>query len=159
MIKKKFQSNSVEDTASIGCMIGKNLLGGEVIELQSDLGGGKTTFVGGLARGLGSDDPVASPSFTLNYIYRCKGDKRLSHFDFYRLDDAGILSNELAEVLEDPQTVVAVEWGDIVHDVLPEKRIKVNITANGDAKRVITCLYPKEFDYLFKSIIIPESKG
>ena len=146
------QSKSLNETIDLARLIGQRLRGGEVFEFLSDLGGGKTTFVSGLAKGFDSVDPVASPSFTLNYVYRCRDGKRLSHFDFYRLDDAGLVGNELAEVVEDPQTVVAVEWGDIVHGVLPEKRIKVSIAVSGDTKRAITCTFPEEFDYLFEGI-------
>ncbi|PIZ61832.1 tRNA (adenosine(37)-N6)-threonylcarbamoyltransferase complex ATPase subunit type 1 TsaE, partial [Candidatus Saccharibacteria bacterium CG_4_10_14_0_2_um_filter_52_9] len=87
--------------------------GGEVIVLTSDLGGGKTSFVRGLAAGMASHDLVHSPSFTLSNQYKA-GDLTLCHFDFYRLNDPGIMRNELAEVLKDSQAVVAVEWADIV---------------------------------------------
>lgn len=151
MAEKMFHSDSMESTIALARSIGAQLRGGEVFEFLSDLGGGKTTFVSGLAQGFGSVDPVASPSFTLNYVYRCKDEKLLSHFDFYRLDDAGIVGNELAEVLGDPDVVVAVEWGDIVHNVLPDDRIKITIAADtsGDTHRVITCHFPDVYSYVF----------
>jgi tRNA threonylcarbamoyladenosine biosynthesis protein TsaE len=130
--------------------IGRKLRGGEVIELVSDLGGGKTTFVRGVASGMGSHDTVRSPSFTLSNEYRA--DKlTLYHFDFYRLHEPGIMRDELAEILTDPQAVVAVEWGEIVEDVLPQHRITVALKASGDTVREITINYPKDLNYLINN--------
>jgi len=122
--------------------------GGEVIELVSDLGGGKTAFVRGLARGMGSEDNVHSPSFTLGNRYRAGG-LSLYHFDFYRLDTPGIMQDELAEVIADPQSVVAVEWGKIVEDVLPAKRLTIRIMASAEDGRDLIFSYPESLGYLF----------
>src|SRR6267142_3065571 len=134
-------STNLDATLKVAMQIGHKLKGGEVIELISDLGGGKTAFVKGLARGLGSSDTVRSPSFTLGNQYKAK---RLTiyHFDFYRLFEPGIMRDELAEVLEDPQAIVVVEWGQIIEDVLPAKRLTVNIKATGETSRELTMSYP-----------------
>ncbi|MBX4191001.1 tRNA (adenosine(37)-N6)-threonylcarbamoyltransferase complex ATPase subunit type 1 TsaE, partial [Candidatus Saccharibacteria bacterium] len=79
-------STSSAETESIGSLIGASLKGGEVIELRSDLGGGKTTFVRGLAAGAGSKANVTSPTFTLSRLYPAKNFS-IHHFDFYRLND------------------------------------------------------------------------
>lgn len=121
--------------------------GGEVIELVSDLGGGKTTFVRGLARGMGSTDPVRSPSFTLSHQYRAD-QLTLYHFDFYRLFEPGIMRDELAEVLTDPKAVVVVEWGKIVEDVLPTERLTVSLRVTGDESRELTFSCPADLAYL-----------
>jgi len=121
--------------------------GGEVIELISDLGGGKTTFVRGLARGLGSSDPVRSPSFTLNNRYKA-GKLILNHFDFYRLKEPGIMRDELAEVLADPESVTVVEWGEMVRDVLPDKRLTIKIRSLSETGRELIFEYPPELEYL-----------
>src|SRR4051812_18557733 len=89
-------STSFADTERLGELLGSRLDGSEVIELRSDLGGGKTTFVRGLIRGTGSKDHVVSPTFTLSRIYQTK-DFQIHHFDFYRLNDPGILADQLAE--------------------------------------------------------------
>jgi tRNA threonylcarbamoyladenosine biosynthesis protein TsaE len=135
------------DTLALAEKIGSRLKGGEVIELVSDLGGGKTAFVTGLARGMGSQETVSSPSFTLNNVYDA-GKLVLQHFDFYRLNDPGILRAELAEVFEDSRAVVAVEWGGIVNDVLPENRLIVHIEPTSVAGRHITLTYPSSLEYL-----------
>lgn len=150
MLEKTITTNSVEATRQLGVKIGKNLRGGEVIELTSDLGGGKTTLTAGLVEGFGSTDPVASPSFTIGNVYKRRDKKEFHHFDFYRLSDAGIVKNELVEVIGDPEVVVAVEWGEVVHDVLPGNRVSVSIAAIGEQKRSIVIRYPKEFSYVIK---------
>lgn len=123
------------------------LKGGEVIELISDLGGGKTTFVRGLAKGMGSNDKVASPSFTISREYKT-GDLTLYHFDFYRLSDPGIVANELIEIISDQKAVVAVEWADIVEDVLPTNKLTVHINNMGENTRELIFEYPENLHYL-----------
>lgn len=131
--------------------------GGEVVELVSDLGGGKTVFVRGLARGLGSNDAVRSPSFTLSHLYRA-GKLTLHHYDFYRLKEPGIMKDELAEVLADPQAVTAVEWGSLVKNVLPDRRLVIRIRALGENRRELTFSYPDSLSYLMpvKKLAKPE---
>lgn len=124
--------------------------GGEVIELISDLGGGKTTFVRGLARGMGSTDRVASPTFTISRVYEA-GSRELHHFDFYRLGEAGLISEELAEVLNDPNIVTVVEWANIVQDVLPNKRLTIVIEKTPTDGRVFTFRSPESLQYLVQA--------
>jgi tRNA threonylcarbamoyladenosine biosynthesis protein TsaE len=133
--------------------IGRKLQGGEVLELTSDLGGGKTAFVRGLVQGMGSTDHVHSPSFTLANEYRA-GNLALHHFDFHRLSDPGIMRDELAEILADPANVVAVEWADIVEDVLPAERLAIRIipSAENESARTFNFTYPQSLAYL-----IPEN--
>lgn len=123
--------------------------GGEVIELVSDLGGGKTTFVRGLARGFGSTEKTASPSFTISKVYKA-GKKQLHHLDFYRLSEAGVVANELQELLDDPDVVVVIEWANIVRGVLPTKRLTVAFETTDENTRQISFSLPKSLDYLLK---------
>ncbi len=125
--------------------------GGEVIELISDLGGGKTTFVRGLARGASSKDKVASPTFTINRVYDT-GNFQIHHFDFYRLHQPGIIADELAEVLGDSKVVVVVEWADVVQHVLPAKRLTINIKNTPEGSRQLIFQAPKELKYLIEAI-------
>lgn len=147
-MKLTIHSRSASDTISIGRSVGAALRGGEVIECISDLGGGKTTFVHGLAKGFGSSDPASSPSFTISNTYQRPDGKALYHFDFYRLNDPGIVANELAEVEGDSENVVVVEWGDVVHTVLPESRILITIKSTSDAERSITFSIPDQYEYI-----------
>lgn len=131
--------------------IGRKLRGGETLELISDLGGGKTAFVRGLVKGAGSHDNVASPTFTISREYEAP-DFTIRHFDFYRLQEAGVVAAELAEFLEDPRTVTVVEWGDIVHDVLPSVRLKLTIRMTGENSRELTFVCPPEYNYLIEEL-------
>lgn len=140
-------STGLDDTARLAEAIGGRLRGGEVIELISDVGGGKTTFVKSLAKGFGSSDSVASPSFTISREY-VSGDKTMHHFDFYRLNDPGIVANELAEVVGDEHAVVVVEWADIVEDVLPVEHVTIHIKSTGDTAREFEIVYTQSLAYL-----------
>ena len=145
-------SISSDDTEKLGGLLGSRLGGGEVIELRSDLGGGKTTFVHGLVRGAGSQDRVSSPTFTLNRIYETKKFE-IHHFDFYRLTDPGILADQLAEAVHDGGVVV-VEWGDIVKDVLPDDRISIEFkpVAQDSEERQINVNYGLKSAKVIKSV-------
>lgn len=118
-----------------------------MIELRSDLGGGKTTLTRGLVSGAGSIDPVSSPTFTVSKLYNTP---RLTiyHFDFYRLQEAGLMAHELHDALQDTKGVVIVEWGDVVGDVLPEERVIVTIRKTDDGGRQIDISTSESFGYL-----------
>jgi tRNA threonylcarbamoyladenosine biosynthesis protein TsaE len=141
------ESTSLESTLKLAAQVGQRLKGGEVIELVSDLGGGKTSFVQGLAAGLGSDDKVHSPSFTLTNQYKA-GDLTLYHYDFYRLSEPGIMANELEEVLDDPKSVVVIEWAELVEDVLPADRLTVRIKVTSEDSRQFDFSFPESLKYL-----------
>lgn len=145
------RTDSAAATEKLGERVGAALRGGEVIELVSDLGGGKTTFVRGLARGFGSTAHVSSPTFTISQEYKAGG-RTLYHFDFYRLHEAGIMADELHEVAHDPDAVVVVEWGDIVADVLPADRITITIRAVTENDRELTVSLPAKRQYLAKEL-------
>jgi tRNA threonylcarbamoyladenosine biosynthesis protein TsaE len=137
-------STSSADTERLGELLGSRLSGGDVIELRADLGGGKTTFVIGLARGAGSTGRVSSPTFTLSRIYEAEHFD-IHHFDFYRLSEPGILQDQLAESLSGGRTVLVIEWADIVKDVLPKDRYSIEFkpSANSSEERQITIHYPE----------------
>lgn len=145
----QMHSTSSADTESLGAKFGANLRGGEVIELVSDLGGGKTTFTRGLVRGAGSTNKVASPTFTISKEYQAP-QFTIAHFDFYRLGEAGIVADELAELVGDPAYVIVVEWGDIAQDVLPPERITISIQLQAEDQRLITVSYSAKFAYLLR---------
>jgi len=127
-----------------------------VIELVSDLGGGKTTFVRGLVRGMGSHDHVASPTFTISRIYSA-GNHTIHHFDFYRLHEAGLIGEELTETLEDPHAVTIVEWADVVKSVLPHNRLTIMIQKKADHEtdsRHFVFSAPEALGYLIEEVRI-----
>lgn len=131
------QIKSADEMQRLGHQIGAMLRGGEVFELIGDVGAGKTTFVHGLARGMGITESIQSPSFTINRQYEAPNGIRLMHYDFYRLEDAGIMSNELSEALGDEKTVVVIEWADAVADILTMDRLILRIVADEEFSRQV----------------------
>lgn len=107
--------------------LGKSMNSSECIELRGDIGVGKTTFVQGLAEGLGVSEKVNSPTYTIERSYLGRNGLTLNHYDFYRLDDAGIMRREIEESLMGENNITAVEWADTVQDVLPAERTIVEI--------------------------------
>jgi tRNA threonylcarbamoyladenosine biosynthesis protein TsaE len=159
MIWQTLSTGSAE-TERLGEILGSYLKPPGVVELLSDLGGGKTTFVKGLARGVGSKDTVTSPTFTLNQIYRAKDGVQIAHHDFYRLSEAGIMANELAESLNDDKTVTVVEWGGVVEDVLPKDRLTIEFkpVASNTDERQITITYPENLADIVRHVETEWSK-
>ncbi len=128
--------NSTEEMIEFGREIGSNLEGGSVLELIGDVGAGKTTFTKGLALGLGVFETVQSPTFTISRVY--EGDNlTLSHYDFYRLNDYGIMKMELAENLSDPQNITVVEWAGELADILPKKHLRLIFESVSEDKRLV----------------------
>ena len=107
-----------------------------VIELIGDVGAGKTTFVRGLAQGLGIKEPITSPSFTISKSYAIPSGGTLTHYDFYRLSDPGLMLDDLQESINNDKIVI-VEWADSVANILPENRIIIRINYNDDGSREI----------------------
>lgn len=142
-----WQTYSPEETEKLGEAIGQRLRGGELIELVSDLGGGKTTFTHGLVRGLGSDEQVASPTFTISREYT-SGRLHVYHYDLYRLHEMGVVGETLSEVLEDETAVVVVEWGGVAGELLPEQRIRIALRPRADDGRDIELELPDSLRYV-----------
>lgn len=136
-ILSQITTESTEETENFAEQFAQTLRGGEVLLLQGDLGAGKTHFVKGLARGLGIEDVVTSPTFALHNSY--SGRLTLNHFDFYRLDsseEAAILG--LDEIFYEKNSVAAIEWSERVSDLLPADCVRVCIDKLGDGVRKIT---------------------
>lgn len=144
------ESFSSDDTFAIGEQLGKSCKGGEVFVLTSDLGGGKTTLTKGLAKGLGCNETVSSPTFTVSRDYTCDRGLMLRHFDFYRLSEPGVVLYELSEVISEPSSVIVIEWGDIVEEVLPEHRVILTLsrTQTSESHRSIKIEFPERMRYL-----------
>ena len=125
---------------ALGKSLAKTLTPPVTIELIGDVGAGKTTLTKGIAAGLGIKDPITSPSFTLSKQYLSTYRVRpciLVHYDFYRLPDPGIMAEDLAESIADPQTITIIEWADTVQGILPKNHIKITIKYNNDSSRTV----------------------
>ena len=120
----------------LGEAIGRSVSGGEVLELVGDIGAGKTTLTKGIARALGINEPVQSPTFTISRVYDSPKGLRLAHYDFYRLGEAGVMGDEIREATDD-DSVVVVEWAGAVDDDLPKDRLVVKITTISEEERLV----------------------
>lgn len=130
-------SESEEKTRRVAKDLARSLKRGDLICLYGGLGSGKTTFIQGLAKGLGIKKRILSPSFVFVREYPIKLGK-FFHVDLFRLEE-DIASDELG-ILENfgkKENVVAIEWADRYHKFLPKKRIDVRISYVGEEKRKI----------------------
>ena len=123
----KYDSYKAEDTFDLGRKVGQIVKGGTVITLVGDLGVGKTVFTQGLADGLGIDEPVNSPTFTILQIYE-EGRIPLYHFDVYRIGDV----SEMDEIGFDEyvfgEGVSLIEWANLIEEILPDEYYEVQIS-------------------------------
>lgn len=119
------------------------------MELVGDVGAGKTTFIKGVAVGLGVDEDVQSPSFTISRVYQARDSLSLHHYDFYRLEEPGVVSYELEESLNEPGAVTAIEWGESVAKVLPPHHIRMEFVYHKDDEaRSCRVELPEVYGYL-----------
>jgi len=146
MQQKLYKTNSPQETVKLAKLIAHDLKGGEVLALSGDLGAGKTAFVQGLALALGVKDKVQSPTFNLLKVYSVAkkylstrlaesarggegGLKFLVHVDAYRLTDGSeTIEIGLPEYLNNPDTVVAIEWPENISSVIPSNAIKISFS-------------------------------
>lgn len=106
----------------------------------------------GLAKGLGYDGEVNSPTFVISRDYVLPHGLSLHHFDLYRIGDGDVAALELAEFIADPKAITAIEWGSNVSGVLPKDRTTVRITATGEDTRDITVTTTQEYDYIIMGL-------
>ena len=134
----EFLSHSTAETEAAGDALARRLQPGTVLASQGGLGMGKTAFTRGLARGLGCEDRVTSPTFTIVNEY--EGRIPLFHFDMYRLPDADALFDIGWEDYLGRGGVCAVEWSERVEDALPEDTVWVRIrrSPENDDWRIIS---------------------
>ena len=120
-------TGSSSATQKLGEKISADLKPGSILALTGDLGSGKTTFIQGLARGLGVKKRVVSPTFVFIRQYPLNTQTTFYHVDLYRLDQALEAKGlGLEEIFDDPQAIVVIEWADKIKKMLPQKRIDIH---------------------------------
>ena len=132
----EFISKSEHDTEELGRRFASGLPGGTVVAMYGDLGAGKTAFVRGMARGMGLDCRVSSPTFTIVNEYL--GKRELIHFDMYRLSSADELFDIGWEDYLARGAVCVVEWSEKVQDAFFGDEITVRIDKLSDSERRIS---------------------
>ena len=131
----EYISRSEHETELVGELFSRELPGGTVVTMYGDLGAGKTAFVRGMAKGMGLDCRVSSPTFTIVNEYL--GERELIHFDMYRLSDADELFDIGWEDYLNRGAVCAVEWSEKVEDAFFGDEIVVRIEKLDDFTRKI----------------------
>ena len=120
------ETRTADDTRAAGAALAPFLRPRDVVVLTGELGAGKTTFVQGIAAGLGATEHVASPTFMLVREY-VSGRVPLAHVDLYRLDREQDVIDLALDELEDGERVLLVEWGDPVAELLADDRLRVEL--------------------------------
>ena len=122
----EYRSNSPEETFALGKRLGEQAKAGEIYCLDGDLGVGKTIFTQGFAAGLGIEEPVNSPTFTIVQQYD-SGRLSLYHFDVYRIGDVSEMDEIGYEDCFYGEGVCLIEWSGLIEEILPEHRTTVTI--------------------------------
>ncbi len=126
--------SSAEETLLFGEMMAKTLKSNSILALYGDLGAGKTTFVQGLARGLGISDPVQSPTFVTLNLY--EGNLPLFHFDLYRLKNGSDFFQLGFEEYFQKGGICAIEWPERIASSLPPEAISISFQYAEDHQRI-----------------------
>lgn len=138
--------NNLNETEKFGIFLGENLKPGDVVCLNGDLGAGKTTLTKSIAKGLGIDDYVTSPTFTIVNEYYGKTD--LYHIDTYRLDDKIDVDYLGFDEYFYSEGVTIVEWAEKIRDALPEEYMEINIKSHDDKRDLEINYLGNRFDKL-----------
>lgn len=142
-----FLSHSVEQTEEFAEEFSKSLGGNEIIAMYGDLGAGKTAFTRGLARGLGVEDDVSSPTFAIVNEY--SGDYPLYHFDMYRIESWNDLDS-IGFFDYIGNGVIVIEWSENIEGALPDDVIRVVISkTENENERLIRIPDALEWDVEF----------
>ena len=138
------ETNSEKETYELGFKMGQSVKAGHVYTLVGDLGVGKTVFTKGLAAGLGIEEPVSSPTFTIVQIYE-EGRLPFYHFDVYRIGDVEEMDEIGYEDYIYGEGVSLIEWANLIEEILPEHyteiKIEKDLEKGFDYRRVSVCEY------------------
>ena len=133
-----------EETRAFGKKMGQEARPGQVICLNGDLGVGKTIFTQGFAEGLGIDEPVNSPTFTIVQVYE-EGRLPFYHFDVYRIGDIEEMDEIGYEDYFYGSGVTMIEWANLIEEILPqdyqEVQIEKDLEKGFDYRRISVCEY------------------
>lgn len=120
------ESLSADETLKLGQSLGEQAKPGEVYTLIGDLGVGKTVLTQGIAEGLGIDEPICSPTFTIVQVYE-EGRMPFYHFDVYRIGDIEEMDEIGYEDYFYGDGLTMIEWANLIEEILPERRKEITI--------------------------------
>jgi len=141
--KSAFQTKKTGTALAHQILKGKSQQKAITIALQGDLGGGKTTFVQGFAKGLGIKQKIISPTFVImkRFVINNSQFKNLYHFDCYRIKDAKEMTAlDFKEIINNPQNIVMIEWADRIKRIIPKHATWINFDFVDEKKRKINIL-------------------
>ena len=115
-----------QDTYDLGKKLGESCKAGDIILLNGDLGVGKTIFTKGFGKGLGIEEPISSPTFTIMQIYE-QGRLPLYHFDVYRIADPEEMDEIGYEDYFFGKGVCLIEWASLIEELIPEHATEIRI--------------------------------
>ena len=147
-MKGRYISSNPKETREIGEKFGKEILekgkkeGAVIVSLKGDLGAGKTTFIQGMAKGLGIEEKILSPTFVIQKKFALKNKKfkHFYHFDCYRLSGGEELTMlGFLEIINNSNNVVAIEWPENIKGVLPKNAsvVKFSLSHSNCKERII----------------------
>lgn len=142
---KTLITTSFEETQKLGFEFGQKLKGGEVVLLRGDLGSGKTTFVQGLAKGLGVEQRIISPTFIIMRSYAISNQQsaisNFYHIDLYRIEsERDIEGLGILELMGDSENIVVIEWPEKIEHLLPDNKIDLSFEYIEEDKRKVSFL-------------------
>lgn len=143
-MKTTILTKSFEETQAFAQQFAPTIKGGDVLLLYGELGAGKTTFMQGLAKGLGVSQRIISPTFIIMRTYNLPGNniKYLYHIDLYRTQSETDLEGlGIPEVLRENDGISAIEWPEKLGNMLPGKRIDIHFTSLSEEERKIEIEY------------------
>ena len=146
-----FEINNIDDTTNLGINLGKLLNSGDVVCLTGDLGTGKTHITKGIAKGLGINDTITSPTFTIVNEYD-SGRLKLNHFDVYRVNDP----DEIYAIGFDDyifsDAVSIIEWANYIEEILPQDILHIliekDLSKGEDYRKITLTPYGEKYNYI-----------
>lgn len=151
-----FNVKNIDETTQVGIQLGKLVKPGDIICLTGDLGTGKTHITKGIAQGLGIDENITSPTFTIVNEYD-SGRLKLNHFDVYRVSDP----DEIYAIGFDDyifsDAVSIIEWANYIEEILPKDFLHIyiekDLTKGEDYRKITLTPYGERYDYV-KEIVL-----
>lgn len=148
-------TRSAEETRALGFRLAKQLQPGDVIILLGDMGAGKSELTRGIARGLGIEGYLPSPSFTIMQMYET-GRLPLYHFDWYRLESSEELYELSMEEYLYGSGVAVVEWPSMAEDAVPESHLEISLSPCAEDERTITLRPVGGFHSLDETLLLED---
>ncbi len=134
-MQKELISESADDTIKLGIELGKNARPGDVFALRGDLGSGKTLLAKGIARGMGIEEEITSPTFALLEIY--ESEPELYHFDLYRIETPAELDQLFFEEYWEGEGISIIEWAERAGNRLPKNTMHIYLKYLDEERRSI----------------------